>query len=105
MPFDGDDKRMTPTHAVKNGARYRYYVLPSPDHQDRTGHPAGLRISSGEINQLVTSHMRQWRVDPGCTISGRTGPCCSSISLCQHSARRRTSLRSYRRKYGWAASA
>jgi hypothetical protein len=26
MLFDGDNNSMTPTHAVKNGARYRYYV-------------------------------------------------------------------------------
>src|SRR5258707_14617830 len=24
--FDGDDNRMTPSHAVKKGTRYRYYV-------------------------------------------------------------------------------
>ena len=26
MLFDGDGNRMTPTHAVKNDTRYRYYV-------------------------------------------------------------------------------
>jgi site-specific DNA recombinase len=26
MLFDGDGNRMTPSHAVKKGTRYRYYV-------------------------------------------------------------------------------
>jgi len=37
------------------------------------------------------------------SISGRTGSCCSSLSRCGHSARRRTSPRSCRRKYGCAS--
>jgi hypothetical protein len=30
--FDADGNRMTPTHAVKKGRRYRYYVFPPADH-------------------------------------------------------------------------
>ena len=67
MLFDGDGKRMTPTHAVKNSARYRYYVSRPLITKDRTEHPAALRIPAGEIEQLVTSRMRQWLVDPGST--------------------------------------
>jgi len=26
MLFDGDGNRLTPSYAVKNGTRYRYYV-------------------------------------------------------------------------------
>ena len=33
MLFDDDGNRMTPSHAVKQGTRYRYYVLPAADHQ------------------------------------------------------------------------
>ena len=38
MVFDGDGNRMTPSHAVKNGTRYRYYVsrpLITKAHWDR----------------------------------------------------------------------
>jgi site-specific DNA recombinase len=63
--FDGDGNRMTPTHAVKNGVRYRYYVSRPLITNDQTEPSAGLRIPAGEIEQLVISRMRQWLVDPG----------------------------------------
>jgi hypothetical protein len=63
--FDSDGNRMTPSHAVKKGTRYRYYVsrpLIIKDHTDRS---TGLRIPAGEIEQLVVSRVRQWLLDPG----------------------------------------
>jgi site-specific DNA recombinase len=65
MLFDGDGNRMTPTHAVKNGVRYRYYVSRPLITNDQTERSAGLRIPAGEIEQLVTGRVRQWLVDPG----------------------------------------
>jgi hypothetical protein len=65
MLFDGDGNRMTPTYAVKNGVRYRYYVSRPLITNDQTEPSAGLRIPAGEIEQLVTSQLRQWLVDPG----------------------------------------
>jgi site-specific DNA recombinase len=63
--FDGDGNRMTPTHAVKNGVRYRYYVSRPLITNDQTEPSAGLRIPAAEIEQLVTSRVRQWLLDPG----------------------------------------
>ena len=63
--FDGDGNRMTPTHAVKNGVRYRYYVSRPLITKPQTELAAGLRIPAGEIEELVTSRVRQWLVDPG----------------------------------------
>ena len=63
--FDGDGNRMTPTHATKKGRRYRYYVSRPLITDDQTDEPAGLRIPAGEIEQAVTSRMRQWLVDAG----------------------------------------
>jgi site-specific DNA recombinase len=63
--FDGDGNRMTPTHAIKKGMRYRYYVSRPLITKDQTEQSAGLRIPAGEIEQLVTSRMGQWLVDPG----------------------------------------
>src|SRR5205807_6290714 len=60
MLFDGDGNRMTPSHAVKKGTRYRYYVSRSLITKDRTEDSAGLRVPAAEIEQLVTSRVRQW---------------------------------------------
>jgi site-specific DNA recombinase len=65
MLFDGDGNRMIPTNAIKKGTRYRYYVSRSLITNDQTNGSAGLRIPAGEIEQAVTSRMRQWLVDPG----------------------------------------
>src|SRR5882757_4515837 len=65
MLFDSDGNRMTPSHAVKKGTRYRYYVsrpLITKDWPDRF---AGRRIPAGEIEHLVASRVRQWLLDPG----------------------------------------
>src|SRR6202043_4154196 len=46
--FDGDGNRMTPSHAVKKGRRYRYYVSGSLITRDRTENAAALRIPAAE---------------------------------------------------------
>jgi site-specific DNA recombinase len=65
MLFDGDGNRMTPSHAVKKGTRYRYYVSGSLITKDRTETSAGLRIPAAEIEQLVSSRVHRWLLDPG----------------------------------------
>jgi len=63
--FDGDGNRMTPSHVVKNGLRYRYYVSRPLITKDKNENSTGLRIPAGEFEQLVTGRVRQWLVDPG----------------------------------------
>jgi len=65
MLFDRDGNRMTPSHAVKKGTRYRYYVSRSLITKDRTKNSLGLRIPAAEIEQLVSSRVHRWLVDPG----------------------------------------
>jgi site-specific DNA recombinase len=65
MLFDGDGNRMTPSHAIKKGTRYRYYVSHRLITKDQTERSAGLRIPAGEIEHLVTGRVRQWLLDPG----------------------------------------
>jgi hypothetical protein len=65
MMFDGDGNRMTPSHAGKNGAHYRYYVSGSLITKDRTETSAGLRIPAVEIEHLVSSRLHGWLLDPG----------------------------------------
>jgi hypothetical protein len=50
MLFDDDGNRMTPSHAVKKGTRYRYYVSRPLITKNRTERSAGLRIPAGEIS-------------------------------------------------------
>ena len=63
--FDGDGNRMTPSHAVKKGTRYRYYVSGSLTTKDRTENAAALRIPAAEIEQLVSDRVHRWLLDPG----------------------------------------
>src|SRR6516225_1768552 len=65
MLFDSGGNRMTPTHATKEGKRYRYYVARPLITSNQIDGSAGLRIPAGEIEQAVTSRMRQWLIDPG----------------------------------------
>src|ERR1700726_488633 len=70
--FDGDGNRMTPSHAVKTGTRYRYYVSGSLITMDRTESAAALRIPAAEIEQLVSDRVHRWLLDPG-SIDKSTG--------------------------------
>src|ERR1700682_2850671 len=61
--FDGDGNRMTPSHAVKKGTRYRYYVSRPLITKDQADRSAGRRIPAAEIEQLVASRGRQLLLD------------------------------------------
>ena len=63
MLFDGDGNRMAPTHAIKKGTRYRYYVSQPLITNDQTERSSGLRVPAAEIEQAVTTRVRQWLVD------------------------------------------
>src|SRR5262249_52422517 len=65
MLFDGDGNRVTPSHAIKQGTRYRYYVSRPLITKNQTENSTGLRIPAEEIERLVTSRVRQWLLDPG----------------------------------------
>jgi DNA invertase Pin-like site-specific DNA recombinase len=62
--FDADGNRMTPTHAVKKGRRYRYYVSHPLITQARAGSPGGLRVPAPEIEQLVANRIHQFLSEP-----------------------------------------
>jgi site-specific DNA recombinase len=61
--FDGKGHRMTPTHAIKNGRRYRYYVS-RPLIVESRSDAAGLRIPAAEVEQIVTNRIRQLLSEP-----------------------------------------
>ena len=49
---------MTPTHAVKKGKRYRYYVSTALITGSRSDHSTGRRIPAGDIEGLVLDRLR-----------------------------------------------
>jgi site-specific DNA recombinase len=58
LVIDSDGNRMTPTHAVKKGKRYRYYVSTTLITGSRSEHPKGRRAPAGDIEGLVLDRLR-----------------------------------------------
>src|SRR4029077_3269943 len=63
--FDGNGHRMTLSHAVKKGTRYRYYVSGSLITKDRTENAAAMRVPAAEIEQLISDRVHRRLLDPG----------------------------------------
>lgn len=63
--FDAEGKRMTPTHAVKNGKRYRYYISHPLVTDGRTVAACGCRMPAAEIEQLIGNRMYLFLSDNG----------------------------------------
>jgi site-specific DNA recombinase len=55
--FDSEGHRMTPSHAVKRGKGYRYYISRPLISTGRGTAPEALRIPAGEIEQLVVARL------------------------------------------------
>jgi site-specific DNA recombinase len=62
--FDGEGQRMTPTHAVKNGRRYRYYVSRPLIVGASSDGSAGLRVPATEVEQIVVNRIRRLLSEP-----------------------------------------
>src|ERR1700736_22590 len=62
--FDSEGHRMTPTHAVKKGRRYRYYISRPLIVGARADADAGLRVSAAEIEQIVPNRIRRLLSEP-----------------------------------------
>jgi len=56
--FDRSGSRMSPTHAVKKGKRYRYYVSAPLITGRRGEHLNGRRIPAGDVEGLVLDRLR-----------------------------------------------
>jgi site-specific DNA recombinase len=65
MVFDEVGERMTPTHAVKKGTRYRYYVSTSLITGIGSKRSGGWRIPAGNLEGLVINRIRMFLADPG----------------------------------------
>jgi len=71
--YDGQGHRMTPSHAVKKGMRYRYYVSQPLINKAREAAPQGLRIAAAEIERIVLSAIGELISDPG-RVTEALGP-------------------------------
>ena len=61
--FDDHGHPMTPSHATRNGKRYRYYVSQPLITKNKASTPTGRRIPSGDIEKLVMERVRSFLSD------------------------------------------
>jgi len=64
--FDDDGQRMTPTYAIKNGVRYRYYISASLNQGGKAKASNLSRVAAVEIEALVIAAVRK-RLDRDAT--------------------------------------
>src|SRR5262249_45147160 len=65
MVFDKTGERLTPTHAVKKGTRYRYYISTSLVTGIGSKRSGGWRIPFADLEALVINRIRMVLADPG----------------------------------------
>ena len=63
MLFDADGARLTPTHAIKRGTRYRYYVSAALVRGTANG-AQGWRIPAADLDKIVVQTVCSMLVDP-----------------------------------------
>jgi DNA invertase Pin-like site-specific DNA recombinase len=72
MLFDADGQSMTPTHAIKKGVRYRYYVSRSlvtgTRSEEGNRQISGQRIPAANLEGLVVQRRRSFFADPVAVI-------------------------------------
>jgi site-specific DNA recombinase len=66
--YDGEGNRMTPSHAVKNGKRYRYYIsnhlIAGTNKSRETKSGEGRRIAAQEVEHHVITAITVFLTDP-----------------------------------------
>ena len=68
MAFDENGERLTPTHAVKKGTRYRYYVSTSLIIGAVKSGSNGRRIPAANLENLVITKLRTFLADKGAIL-------------------------------------
>jgi hypothetical protein len=69
LAFDETGERLTPSHAVKKGTRYRYYVSKSLIIGTAKDHSKGRRIPAGNLEDLVINRLRAFLADQGAILN------------------------------------
>jgi site-specific DNA recombinase len=69
--FDAEGEAMTPTHAVKKGVRYRYYVsrrlitdIKANGGRETCRREQGQRLPAGDLERLVVERLKSFLADP-----------------------------------------
>ena len=79
--YDVHGEPMTPSHAVKKGIRYGYYVSKSLLTGDKEATNRGQRIPAAHIEALVTGRIRTWLADPVAVLNAVQ--CCRPDAVAQ----------------------
>jgi DNA invertase Pin-like site-specific DNA recombinase len=66
--FDESGERLTPSHAVKKGTRYRYYVSRSLITGTAKDKSNGRRIPAANLERLIINKLRDFLADQGATL-------------------------------------
>jgi len=66
--FDENGERLTPTHAVKKGTRYRYYVSTSLITGKAKDCSTGRRVPAANLESLVIIRLRTFLADQGAIL-------------------------------------
>jgi DNA invertase Pin-like site-specific DNA recombinase len=67
--FDESGERLTPSHAVKKGTRYRYYVSRSLIVGTAKDKSTGRRIPASNLETLVITKLRSFLADEGAVLN------------------------------------
>ena len=81
--YDARGELMTPSHAVKKGVRYRYYVSKSLLTGGVKAERKGQRIPAARIETLVAGRIRTWLADPVAVLNAVQ--CCRPDAVAQNS--------------------
>jgi DNA invertase Pin-like site-specific DNA recombinase len=73
MLFDAFGERMTPSHAVKAGTRYRYYVSRPLLSAGARSMKSGQRIPAASLEALVTGRIGDWLIDGAAVLDAISG--------------------------------
>jgi DNA invertase Pin-like site-specific DNA recombinase len=79
--FDAHCELMTPSHAVKKGNRYCYYVSKNLVTGGAKADRTGQRLPASQIEALVTGRIHAWLVDPVVVLNAIQ--CCGSDAVAQ----------------------
>ena len=69
LAFDETGERLTPSHAVKKGTRYRYYVSRSLIVGTAKDKPTGRRIPAANLESIVITKLRSFFADEGAILN------------------------------------
>ncbi len=62
--YCGNKERLTPSHAVKKGRRYRYYISRDASDDPGDGTRSRCRIPAGDIERIVTQRLQGFLSNP-----------------------------------------